>query len=68
MTQKKIHRVRNVEPKAMKVKTINRKVSDATMNIENRRFTKNNKNHILNNQILAAPKTTFWGTAVDIDI
>lgn len=73
LTQKRIrnfNRVcKNIDPAEKKVKSIAKKLNNATVNIENRRFSKTNKNKkLVEQQILATPQFTLWGTATDIDI
>lgn len=73
LTQKRIrnfNRVcKNIDPAEKKVKSIAKKLNNATVNIENRRFSKTNKNKkLVEQQILATPQFTLWGTAADIDI
>lgn len=73
LTQKRIrnfNRVcKNIDPAEKKAKSIAKKLNNANLNVENRRFSKTNKNKkILEQQVLATPQFAFWGTATDIDI
>jgi len=71
ITQKKIRRTcKNIDPESAKAKALDFHCFDSTTKVsyQGRRFVNSKKAQPLCTQKLEAPKATFWGSAVDIEI